>query len=165
MERDAVLSPCGRYRYRLDRRVALSGPVYAFFGINPSKADDTVDDATVRKWIGFTTRWGGSRFVVGNVFAYRATDVRELALAADPFGLDREEHLAEIILEADILVPCWGSLNKIPPRLQFACHALAQSLFDSGKPVMTFGTTRDGDPKHPLMLGYNTSLYHWSCGL
>lgn len=31
----AVISPCGNYRYRLDRKVAEVGAVYAFFGINP----------------------------------------------------------------------------------------------------------------------------------
>ena len=51
----------------------------AFFGVNPSTADASSDDSTVRKWRGFTQRWGGSRFIVGNVFAYRSTDVRQLA--------------------------------------------------------------------------------------
>jgi hypothetical protein len=71
---NAIISPCGLYRYRLERTVAMTGPVYAFFGVNPSTADASIDDATVRKWIGFTKKWGGSRFIVGNVFAYRSTD-------------------------------------------------------------------------------------------
>ena len=86
MSKSAIISHCGKYRYRLDRMVSDSGPVYAFFGVNPSTADASVDDATVRKWRGFVQRWGGSRFIVGNVFAYRATDVNELATAVDPFG-------------------------------------------------------------------------------
>ena len=86
MTKSAIISHCGKYRYRLDRMVSDSGPVYAFFGVNPSTADASVDDATVRKWRGFVQRWGGSRFIVGNVFAYRATDVKELATAVDPFG-------------------------------------------------------------------------------
>lgn len=32
----AILSPCGLYRYRLERTVGMEGPVYAFFGVNPS---------------------------------------------------------------------------------------------------------------------------------
>lgn len=31
-------------------------------------------------------------------------------------------------------------------------------LLASGKPVMHFGLTKAGDPKHPLMLGYDTPL-------
>ena len=69
----AVISPCGLYRYRLDRVVGMDGPVFAFFGINPSTADATENDQTVRKWIGFTKTWGGSRFIVGNVWPLRIT--------------------------------------------------------------------------------------------
>lgn len=154
----AVLSPCGLYRYRLERTVGMEGEVFAFFGINPSTADATEDDATVRKWTGFTKTWGGSRFIVGNVFAYRATDVRELATVDDPFGPDIGDHTTDIITEADILVPCWGNSSKVPPKLQFAFDVLMDALVSSGKPVRTFGLTASGDPKHPLMLGYSTPM-------
>lgn len=158
----AILSPCGQYRYRLDRTVGMSGPVFAFFGVNPSTADATADDATVRKWIGFTKTWGGSRFIVGNVFAFRATDVRALAAVDDPFGPDIGDHITDIISEADILVPCWGNANKVPPKLQYAFDVLMDALASSGKPVRTFGLTASGDPKHPLMLGYRTPLVPWA---
>ena len=158
----AILSPCGQYRYRLDRNVGMTGPVFAFFGVNPSTADAATDDATVRKWIGFTKTWGGSRFIVGNVFAFRATDVRALATADDPFGDDIGDHTTDIISEADILVPCWGNASKVPPKLQFAFDVLMDALVSSGKPVRTFGLTASGDPKHPLMLGYSTPLVPWA---
>ena len=161
MTKSAIISHCGKYRYRLDRTVLDSGPVYAFFGVNPSTADASVDDATVRKWRGFVQRWGGSRFIVGNVFAYRATDVNELATAVDPFGDLIGDHTTEIISEADVLVPCWGNANKVPPRLQFAFDMLMDALVSSGKPVKHFGVTAAGDPKHPLMLGYSTPLLAW----
>ena len=154
----AIISPCGQYRYRLERTIAMEGPVYAFFGVNPSTADAAVDDATVRKWTGFCKRWGAQRFIVGNVFAYRATDVKALATVGDPFGDDIGDHVTSIIEEADILVPCWGDTCKVPPKLQFAFDVLMDALVSSGKPVRHFGLTKGGDPKHPLMLGYNTPL-------
>lgn len=157
----AIISSCGLYRYRLERTVGMEGPVYAFFGINPSTADASVDDATVRKWIGFTKAWGGSRFIVGNVFAYRSTDVKALASVEDAFGPDIGGHTTDIINEADILVPCWGCTDKVPPRLQFAFDVLMDALTSSGKPVKHFGLTNGGDPKHPLMLGYSTPLQPW----
>ena len=157
----AIFSECGRYRYRLERDCSLpfdGSKTIAFFGINPSTADATIDDATVRKWKGFTIRNGGHRFVVGNVFAYRATDVRELRLQEDPFGPGCIEHLAAIIAEADILVPCWGRLSKLPNELRDAPPQLLALLHKSGKPVLHFGLTASGDPLHPLMLGYDTPL-------
>lgn len=154
----AVISPCGRYRYRLERTVGEAGPVYAFFGINPSTADASIDDATVRKWMGFTKTWGGSRFIVGNVFAYRATDVGTLAGVDDPVGPENEKHLTQIALDADILVPCWGNSSKVPKHLRGRFKSVLQKLFDVGTPVLHLGLTNGGDPKHPLMLGYDTPL-------
>lgn len=154
----AIISPCGKYRYRLERQIGMEGPVYAFFGVNPSTADAYIDDATVRKWIGFCKRWGASRFIVGNVFAYRSTDVKALANVADAFGGDIGDHTTNIISEADILVPCWGNTGKVPPSLQFAFDVLMDALVSSGKPVRCFGLTKAGDPAHPLFLGYDTPL-------
>jgi hypothetical protein len=154
----AIISPCKQYRYRLDRVVGMTGPVYAFFGVNPSTADANLDDATVRKWIGFSKSWGASRYIVGNVFAYRSTDVRELAVVSDPLGPDIRAHIADIINEADILVPCWGNTAKVPPALKPFFAVLMDELILSGKPVMHFGLTKSGDPKHPLMLAYTTPL-------
>jgi hypothetical protein len=139
----------------------MTGPLYAYFGVNPSTADASVDDATVRKWIGFTKVFGGRKFIVGNAFAYRATDVRELAKVDDPYGDEIGDHVSQIIDDADILVPCWGDTGKVPPTLRGAFDVLMDALTSSGKPVLHFGLTKSGDPKHPLMLGYNTPLIPW----
>lgn len=156
----AVISACGKYRYRLERTVGMEGPVYAFFGVNPSTADASVDDATVRKWVGFVKTWGGSRFLVGNVFPYRATDVRELATCESPIGdfAVYAEHLKSIAADADILVPCWGRVGKVPKQLRSRFEAVLRALRGTGKPLMHFGLTACGSPKHPLMLGYDTPL-------
>jgi hypothetical protein len=157
----AVVSACGHYRYRLEREVQASGLVIAYFGINPSTADATIDDATVRKWRGFSRVNGGRRFIVGNVFSFRSTDVAALALCAAPKGPEHDRHLDEIIRDADVLVPCWGSTLKVPRALRGECEALLQKLLSTGKPVLHFGCTAAGDPKHPLMLGYDTPLSPW----
>lgn len=165
----AVLSPCGLYRYRLDRDTNPpdlldrgSGIVIAYFGINPSTADATIDDQTVRKWRGFAVVQGACRFIVGNVFGFRATDVNALARAADPVGPDNAVHLRAIVNEADMLVPCWGAMAKVPEPLWPHLDAMRCLLFASGKPVKTFGLTGSGDPKHVLRLGYSTPLIEWA---
>ena len=154
----AVISECGKYRYRLERDVQMDGKVFAFFGVNPSTADASIDDATVRKWIGFTKVNGGRRFIVGNVFALRSTDVNALKSAPDPVGPDNAEHLLAIAAAADILVPCWGARGKIPKELHIHLAQTLTLLVATGKPIMTFGFSKSGDPLHPLMLGYSTPL-------
>jgi hypothetical protein len=160
-EKEAVISACGNYRYRLDRVVSNSGPTYAFVGVNPSTADASNDDATVRKWRGFVSRWGGKHFIVGNVFAYRATNVAELARAADPIGPENFAHLLKIGFEADIIVPCWGSRGKIPKQMRSKFDWAMDVIEGFGKPVRILGLSKSGDPLHPLMLGYDTPLIEW----
>jgi hypothetical protein len=161
----AVISECGLYRYRLERDVQMQGITIGFFGVNGSTADAMLDDATVRKWIGFTKLLGGKRFIVGNVFGYRATDVRELAMAVDPVGPQNAAHLCQIIADVDLLVPCWGSRTKVPLRLRTHFDSTLDLLFASGKPVKVFGHTLEGDPKHPLFLPYSTAMIDIRKGL
>jgi hypothetical protein len=158
----ATFSECGTWRYRLDRIIDMfGGPVFGYFGVNGATATADKNDHTVTKWDGFTVRFGGSRLIVGNPYAFCATDVRELASAADPIGPENDRYLREIIAEADILVPCWGNRSKVPPRLRSRFDDLADMIFAAGKPVKVFGFTKSGDPLHPLMLGYDTPLIDW----
>ncbi len=155
----AKLSKCRQYRYQLSRNADIFGhQVFAYFGINPSTADEREDDSTVKKWMGFTQLNNGKQFVVGNVFAYRATNIGELATVTDPIGPDNDKYISAIIKEADILVPCWGSRNKLPTKLHEHLDQLMERLKTSGKPIKVFGWTRSGDPLHPLMLAYKTPL-------
>lgn len=145
----------------MERDIAPTGSLYLFCGVNPSTADHSVDDATSRKWVGFVSRWRGRGYLAVNPFAYRATDVNELARAADPIGPGNDDEILEAIARADVLVPCWGSRAKLPPSLRPRLDEIAAWMVLSGKPLFTFGRTASGDPKHPLMLGYDTELEPW----
>lgn len=158
----AIISPCGQYRYRLERDIQMDGFVVAFFGVNPSTADAHAEDSTTRKWAGFCRVMGARRYIAGNPFAFRSTDVKALASAADPIGPENDANIDAIIADADILIPCWGNRSKVPPGLRHRFDSLAARLFASGKPVKTFGLTASGDPMHPLMLGYSTPILEWS---
>jgi hypothetical protein len=165
----AILSSCGKYRYRLERDTGRSRlePVVAFIGVNPSTADASLDDATIRKMVGFASRWGYRRIIVGNLFAYRATDVRELRSAY----LDRDmvpmlfaeenRHLMMILEDADVLVPCWGNIAKVPKQLRPRIADVLALIRHSCKPTCVLGMTKSNDPKHPLMLGYDTPIREW----
>ncbi|KWC56521.1 DUF1643 domain-containing protein [Burkholderia ubonensis] len=158
----AIISSCCGYRYRLERDVAPTGIVVAFFGVNPSRADASVRDQTDLKWTGFAARWGARKYIAGNPFAFRSPNVRDLVAVVDPIGPANDVHLSRIVADADLLVPCWGDRGKLPkclrPRLDFVTNMLRASR----KPVKVFGLTATGDPKHPLMLPYYTPLIDWS---
>lgn len=157
----AVFSACRTWRYRLDREVQDSGIVILYSGINGSTAAEDAEDQTTLKWRGFTLRNGGRKYIAVNPFAFCATDVGVLAKAADPIGPDNDRHIREALGEADLIVPCWGNRSKVPDRLRFRLDALLALFQASGKPMKAFGFTRSNDPKHPLMLGYDTVLIDW----
>ncbi len=158
----AILSEDALYRYALWRTVstAHSGgeKLVGYIGVNPSTADHTLDDATVRKWRGFTGRMGYNKFVVANLFAYRATDVNELKQIEDPIGNMCDHYINLLIERCDILIPCWGNKSKLPKTLQYRIPQVEGMLMASGKEVLCFGKTQSGCPKHPLMLGYDTEV-------
>ncbi len=160
----AIISECGRYRYRLDRRIGKPGRVVAFFGVNPSTADAEAEDATTRKLNGFCDRFGLGQYIVGNVFAYRATNVADLGTPGIlPIGSENlGRYVNEIARDADVLVPCWGDRNKIPKAWRDTPDRLLAVLRGWAKPIKVFGFTKGGDPLHPLMLPYSTRLVDWN---
>jgi hypothetical protein len=94
-ESGAVISPCERYRYRLWRGWGDGAAGFAVFIMcNPSTADQHVNDATIRKCIGFAQRWKMHGIRVVNLFALRSRDPN--ALLFDPYesaGPDNDWHL------------------------------------------------------------------------
>lgn len=68
-----MISDCGQYRYKLTRRWGDGEQKGLFIGLNPSIADAEIDDPTIRRCIGFSSRFGCDELVVVNLFAYRAT--------------------------------------------------------------------------------------------
>lgn len=160
----AVISECGLYRYELSRfekDADPSLPLIGYYGINPSTAGPEIDDHSTRKLMVFTRLYPARGYILGNPFGLRAADVKALRGAHNPVGPDNDHFLHQIIRDVDIHVPMWGNRTKVPKNLRFHFDDLADLLFASGKPVLTFGLTIAGDPMHPLMIGYNTVLQPW----
>jgi hypothetical protein len=162
MSGGAILSPCGTWRWVLWRDIAEEGLVAALCGVNPSTADAKENDATIRKDIGFAKVHGWRRIIKINEFAFRATDVNRLKTAFDPCGPENDAHIRRALDEADVFVACWGSLAKLPKPLRNRWRAIVRMAQEAGKPIMCFGTANDGQPRHTLMLAYETPLVPWS---
>lgn len=157
---DAIISDCGLYRYRLEREGAGEGST-AIIMVNPSTADAEQDDATIRKLRGFGERNGWGRLIIGNLFAYRATDVRELGRAVDPIGPENDEHLARIFSEADRVICGWGPVSK-QPRAYRGLRWRKILTIAGDRPLHCIGeTAKCGHPCHPLMLSYDRPIVRW----
>ncbi len=151
--KSAILSDDGRYRYSLSREWGTGGPV-VFVGLNPSTADDQVDDPTIRRMMGFARDWGFPGIMVVNLFAVRMTNPASLVGAPDPIGPRNDDVLRSIDQVADLVVVCWGNHGTFEER----CDEVAKLL----PPAKCFGLTAIGQPKHPLYLAADTPLVEWT---
>lgn len=160
----ATISPCGQYRYEL-RRALIGWPLQRYTAcvimVNPSTADAEKDDATIRKLIGFGKRLAWSDLIVVNLFAYRATDVNQLAVVSDPIGPMNDGHVMSAMIEADIIIVAWGRRDKVPSKLSHRYEYVVRIARMFHKPLYCWGTCADGHPCHPVMLGYDTPLVPW----
>jgi len=57
VQRAAVLSRDGLYRYALRRVWDPARPAVLFIGLNPSTADHRIDDPTIRRCVRFARDW------------------------------------------------------------------------------------------------------------
>ena len=157
----AIISACGQYRYRLEREGPGEGQTTVIM-VNPSTADATENDQTIRKLLGFGRHHQWGRIVVGNLFAYRSTDVKALATCADPVGPDNDAHLLDMLREADRLVVAWGPAAKLPKRLRARYRRIWEmAQLVSRRPMSIGKPAKDGHPCHPLMLPYELELQPW----
>ena len=152
MERGADISPCGRYRYTLWRKWGAGGTCN-FIGLNPSTADATLDDPTIRRCIGFARAWGYGGLMMTNLFAWRATDPRNMLAADDPVGPDNDQTLRATWLNAAITVAAWGAHGTHQGR---GAHVRAML------PALHYlRLTKDGHPGHPLYLPASLRPVQW----
>ena len=160
MSASAELSACGRYRYALERSWAAelgTAPRIALFVLlNPSTADAAADDPTLRRCVAFARAWGCSTVRIGNLYAFRATDPRELAVAADPVGPDTDAWLVRLAAGADLVVAGWGAHAARDPGRAAEVMALLRAAH--AEPASCLGRTQDGHPRHPLYVAGGTVL-------
>ena len=113
-------------------------------GLNPSTADASIDDPTVRRCVRFAHDWGYDRLLMVNLFAYRSTDPSVLLDVDDPIGPSNDRILRESISESDCVVAAWGARGGLLQRDQTVLAMLDD--------VYCIGLTAAGMPRHPLYM-------------
>ncbi|MBU0641511.1 MAG: DUF1643 domain-containing protein [Planctomycetes bacterium] len=145
MDAGAQLDSTGAYRYHLWRCWNSGLSCVAFVMLNPSTADATSDDPTVRRCIGLARAWGHGRIDVVNLFAYRATNPAELCRVADPIGPENDDYLRRVVASVDRTVLAWGNQGRLHGRERSVLQLLA-----GAGPLHCLGCTKSGQPRHPL---------------
>jgi Uncharacterized protein conserved in bacteria len=157
LARDATISEDGKYRYRLSRHWDDGKPEATFVMLNPSTADAYEDDSTIRKCMGFARRWGMGGIYVGNLFAFRATDPKDMKRAADPVGPENYDHLAWICERASknggITICAWGANGSHMNQERTFLGWLERWSIAP----MALRLTAKGKPEHPLYVPYDVT--------
>lgn len=155
----AILSEDGIYRYELSRTWSDTDPLVDWIMLNPSTADASLDDPTIRRCIGFSRSWGFGGLTVRNLFALRSTNPSALRRHGDPVGPRNDEHLRQGAANNDSLTVCaWGAHGRLHGRDEAVLALLARH----GARPHHLGLTKFGAPRHPLYLPGLTELIAWS---
>jgi len=144
----AVITNCGEYRYALTRSAIgciVTSPPAVFIMLNPSTADATIDDPTIRRCRGFAKLWGCNGIVVVNLYALRSTKPEALWNHPNPIGPENDEWIRRYAFESSVVVCAWGVNAKID-----RAESVAKMLIDAGIQLMCLGKTTTGAPRHPL---------------
>ena len=144
MEKSAILSADRKYRYVLTRIWDEKKPTVVFIGLNPSTADEEVDDETIRKCIGYAKRWGYGKLIMVNLFAFRSTDPSMLKRVEDPVGPDNDSYIQKCVSESNLVIACWGKHGKLLNR--------DKALMGSLPNLVCLKRNKNGTPHHPLYL-------------
>lgn len=152
---DAAISFCGLYRYRLTLRWG-SGPTCTFIMLNPSTADATQDDPTIRRCISFARREDCGALRVINCFALRATKPADLFAADDPIGPENDRHILAASQDADgPIIAAWGAHGSYRDRAMDVMATLSERPW-------CLGLTAKGQPRHPLYVRGDAPLIRFN---
>jgi hypothetical protein len=151
----ADLSNCGLYRYRLWRTWDASLPRALFVMLNPSTADASVDDATIRSCIRLAKSYACGGIDVVNLMAWRATDPKDIPdRPSIAMGSGNPAAITHAVEGASIVICAWGAH---PYARRFSGGAL-DLIRLNGKTPKCLGVTKGGAPKHPLYIKSGTPL-------
>jgi len=153
IEYGAIFDVNGRYRYSLWRAWSPYYPRIVFVLLNPSTADEQRNDPTIRRCIGFARAWHFGSMEVVNLFAYLATDYRELFKVSDPIGQGNNRFLLQAVERCSTVVLGWGTRGTFLSRDRQVIQ-----MFVRKKDVYCLGLTKDGQPRHPLYIQGDTNL-------
>lgn len=157
MHKSARLSDDGKYRYVLIRREKDQDcDLVNFVLLNPSVADETIDDPTIKALTQITKNLEFQGFCVTNLFAYRATKPADLKKEVSPVGEENDKHLIEQAQRAKLVILAWGNHGEFLKRDKEVLLKLSKI-----KPLYCLKLTKKGNPWHPLYLKRDVKYFKY----
>ncbi len=158
MKKDAILDKTRQYRYALKRQWGADDENFVnFVLLNPSTADENIDDPTIKACIKFAQNWGYDGILVTNLFAFRATEPTDLKKAENPIGDQNDSYIKKYAKRSKIIVIAWGNHGNFLNRGEQVVKLLSQI-----KDPHCLQILKNGSPKHPLYINRKTELIEFN---
>ena len=154
INKTANFSSCRKYRYSLSRIWDKQKKFVLFIGLNPSTADEEMDDPTIRRCSGYAQKWGYGGFMMVNLFAYRTTLPSNLKKVKYPVGSENDKYIVKLSKKADITVAAWGDNGNLYSR--------DKQILSLVPNLMCLKINKSGQPAHPLYLKKGLKLTKFS---
>jgi len=130
-----------KFRFYLKRIWDENKSFVMFIGLNPSTANETENDPTIKRCINFAKAWGYGGMFMTNLFAFVSTDPKKLMF--DRIA-ENDHWIYEISKNIDKIVFVWGAFKIHKSRMD--------EVIKTFPTAYCIGKTKDGYPRHPLYL-------------
>jgi len=151
----AIFSDCEKYRYWLSRTWDTEAPSITYLMLNPSTANEMVNDPTIERCQRRAINAGYGRMVIVNLFPIRMTDSKLLVTVKDVLLGDPQvalDFVLKAVEESAITVCGWGEHKLAGEHAKYLMSEIdGRNL--SGR-LMCLKKNKDGSPQHPLYLSY-----------
>jgi hypothetical protein len=144
----AEFSPDMKYRYTITRHWSDTHEPLVWIMLNPSIADASRDDPTIRRCMEFSINSGFGGCLILNLFAFRSTNPGGLLINKDPVGPDNDKHIAWWGSQRYKVVCAWGCLHE---KLLWRPLQVLKMLEGANLNYIRL-TKVHGEPGHPLYL-------------
>ena len=146
----AEFSPCRKYRYALWRIWDRSKPFVMFVGLNPSTANETEPDNTIKSVSRISKSNGFGGFYMMNCFPFVSTNPDDLR----DFGNTalNDSWLYKVAAICGEIVFAWGAFKVVR---DLGRDVQMKGMFPNAK---CLAILKDGSPKHPLYCRRDSKL-------
>jgi hypothetical protein len=146
----AIFSEDRQYRYALWRVWNPNKPLLLTIGLNPSIASELKDDATITRLMSRAYKTGYGGLLMSNLYAFVSTNPNALLNNGNAVGELTDYYIKEMVKLSEVQLCGWGSFKPVIKR----CGEVYKMLT---KPFC-LGVNADGQPKHPLYIGYDVPM-------
>ncbi len=144
IDKSAIFSETREYRYVLSRIWNRRIGYCLFNCLNPSIANENIDDPTVGRCIRFAESFHCGGMVMVNMFAYCSTKSGALLSVRDPVGPENDFYIKKMADGAKIVIAGWGVHKLVKVR--------AKQVIPLLKNPQYLALAKNGEPRHPLYL-------------